>query len=468
MTFKSKFTTVSALALILTGTALSTGQSIAQAAVLGDNYPSQWKSGWGADSWGMYKRQCTSFVAFRLSSANGFTLPGGYGNAITWGGVAKSQGYRVDMNPAVGSVAWFGNGVNGAGGYGHVAWVADVNGDMVTIEEYNYDSGQGPEKYWKRSFHKSKVSGYIHFKDIGKTTTSQSTTSPTSTSTAQLNTHGTYNFTSRASIKAEPKLSSPELAFYDKGQSVVYDKTLEADGYKWISYIAGSGMRRYIPVSPLQSNQTVGTTTATPQPVSKLLASSGTYQFHSRSSIKNEPKQSAAEIAFYDKGQSVHYDQTLEANGYKWISYISGSGMRRYIAVEKLSSKTTSQTPKASSTEASKVKAQTPARSTTISVGDTVSFSGTFKVTANVQGGSLISSSDLAGGMPSALNYIDPAPVIETDKSGKKSGDQVLYPGEYFSIPGKYKVSKVDKASDGICVKIGSRDTWVTMSKVSK
>ena len=35
--------------------------------------------------------------------------------------------------------------------YGHVAWVAEVNGDQVTIEEYNYNAGQGPEKYHKRS-----------------------------------------------------------------------------------------------------------------------------------------------------------------------------------------------------------------------------------------------------------------------------------------------------------------------------
>ncbi|MGV3011614.1 SH3 domain-containing protein [Streptococcus thoraltensis] len=463
MTLKSKFTTASALALILTGTALSTGQSVAQAAVLGDNYPIQWRTGWGADSWGMYKRQCTSFVAFRLSSANGFTLPGGYGNAISWGGVARSQGYRVDMNPAVGSVAWFGNGVNGAGGYGHVAWVADVKGDTVTIEEYNYDYGQGPEKYWKRSFHKSNVSGYIHFKDLGPASVAKPTTSPVGTSNSTASS-GTYHFTSRASIKAEPKMASPELAHYEKGQAVIYDKTLEADGYKWISYIAGSGMRRYIPISPLQKAQTSASTapeTTTPKADSKPIASSGTYQFTSRSSIKNEPKQAAAEIAFYDKGQSVHYDKTVEADGYKWISYISGSGIRRYIAVEKLATKT-------SSSQTSKTKTQNSASSTTIAVGDTISFVGTFKVTANISGSSLTSSSDLAGGRPSALNYFDPTPVIETDKSGKKSGDQILYPGEYFSIPGKYKVLKVDKASNGICVKIGSRDTWVTMSKVRK
>lgn len=141
--------------------------SSAQAAVLGDDYPSSWKyGGFGVDPWTMYWRQCTSFAAYRLSNANGFTLPVGYGNAITWGPIARANGHRVDMNPAVGSIAWFSAGVNGAGHMGHVAWVAEVHGDQVTIEEYNYDAGQGPEKYHKRSFHKSQVSGYIHFKDL--------------------------------------------------------------------------------------------------------------------------------------------------------------------------------------------------------------------------------------------------------------------------------------------------------------
>lgn len=155
--------------LSLTGlaTVLISWGAPTQAAVLGDDYPSSWKyGGFGVDPWTMYWRQCTSFAAYRLSNTNGFTLPVGYGNAITWGPIARANGHRVDMNPAVGSIAWFSDGVNGAGYMGHVAWVAEVNGDQVTIEEYNYNAGQGPEKYHKRSFHKSQVSGYIHFKDL--------------------------------------------------------------------------------------------------------------------------------------------------------------------------------------------------------------------------------------------------------------------------------------------------------------
>ena len=60
---------------------------------------------------------------------------------------------------------------------------------------------------------------------------------------------GRYTFTGRASIKAEAKVSSPELAYYDKGMSVNYDKVLTADGHTWLSYVAASGNRRYVDIA---------------------------------------------------------------------------------------------------------------------------------------------------------------------------------------------------------------------------
>ena len=60
---------------------------------------------------------------------------------------------------------------------------------------------------------------------------------------------GTYTFTGRASIKAEAKVSSPELAYYDKGMTVNYDKVLTADGRQWLSYVTTSGARRYVDIA---------------------------------------------------------------------------------------------------------------------------------------------------------------------------------------------------------------------------
>lgn len=60
---------------------------------------------------------------------------------------------------------------------------------------------------------------------------------------------GVYHFTGHAGIKSEPRMSSPELAYYDAGNTVNYDKVLSSDGHAWISYISYSGNRRYIAIN---------------------------------------------------------------------------------------------------------------------------------------------------------------------------------------------------------------------------
>ena len=72
---------------------------------------------------------------------------------------------------------------------------------------------------------------------------------PATTGAINLPATGTYTFTGRASIKAEAKVSSPELAYYDKGMSVNYDKVLTADGHTWLSYMTASGARRYVDIA---------------------------------------------------------------------------------------------------------------------------------------------------------------------------------------------------------------------------
>jgi uncharacterized repeat protein (TIGR02543 family) len=158
------------LAICMIIACIAAGSITTQAAVIGDDYPSKWRNV-AADSvhddWHMLNRECTSFVAWRLHSQNGFEVPS-IGNAKAWGGWASNNGYAVNGNPAVGSVAW-----TTAGTYGHVAWVADVNGDNITIEEYNagYKTDVNPTGayyvYNRRTVNKSDFSGYIHFRDSG-------------------------------------------------------------------------------------------------------------------------------------------------------------------------------------------------------------------------------------------------------------------------------------------------------------
>ena len=206
----------------------------------GDDYPYYYKNGsQEIDKWRMYSRQCTSFAAFRLSNVNGFEIPAAYGNANEWGYRAKREGYRVDQRPAIGSIAW-----DTSGQYGHVAWVSNVFDDMIEIEEYNYGVR---ERYNRRTVKANSMTGFIHFKDVGNTSSGNYQLSLVSS--------GTHIFTEKAAIMDQPSLTATIIDYYYAGESVHYDQTLEKEGYKWISYISRSGNRRYIPLTKTSSSK---------------------------------------------------------------------------------------------------------------------------------------------------------------------------------------------------------------------
>ncbi len=122
-----------------------------------DDYPAKWRNvpqDSVLDTWREYNRECTSFVAFRLSSRNGFEMPF-YANAADWGTKAAALGYAVNSTPAVGAVAW-------SSSPQHVAWVEAISGASVTIEEYNQ---QYTGVYSERTVPISTFQ-YIHFKDV--------------------------------------------------------------------------------------------------------------------------------------------------------------------------------------------------------------------------------------------------------------------------------------------------------------
>ena len=88
------------------------------------------------DPWGMYKRQCVSYAAWKVSSS-GRIMPywGGRGNASNWDNNARASGIPVDATPRVGDVA-----VENSGYYGHVMFVEEVyqNGTIL-VSQYNAD-----------------------------------------------------------------------------------------------------------------------------------------------------------------------------------------------------------------------------------------------------------------------------------------------------------------------------------------
>ena len=184
----------------------------------------------------------------------------------------------------------------------------------------NYDKVVNNDGYTWLSY--LSYSGHRFYVAIAPTSVTKPVEQPVQPSTPSS---GTYTFKERSSIKAEPSVASPELAYYDTGMSVNYDRLVTADGHTWLSYVSHGGNRRYIAIG--------GKATAVAQPASPSLAATGTYTFTKPSSIKAQPSVASQELAYYDKGMSVHYDKVLTADGHTWLSYVTYSGARRYVDI---------------------------------------------------------------------------------------------------------------------------------------
>ncbi|WP_455452775.1 SH3 domain-containing protein [Streptococcus salivarius] len=184
----------------------------------------------------------------------------------------------------------------------------------------NYDKVVNNDGYTWLSY--LSYSGHRFYVAIAPTSVTKPVEQPVQPSTPSS---GTYTFKERSSIKAEPSVASPELAYYDAGMSVNYDRLVTADGHTWLSYVSHGGNRRYVAID--------GKATAVAQPASPSLAATGTYTFTKPSSIKAQPSVASSELAYYDKGMSVRYDKVLTADGHTWLSYVTYSGARRYVDI---------------------------------------------------------------------------------------------------------------------------------------
>lgn len=58
--------------------------------------------------------------------------------------------------------------------------------------------------------------------------------------------------------------------------------------------------------------------------------------------VRSEASLNAPIVATYPMGARINYDSVYEADGYRWISYVSYSGQRRYVAYRRTSGNTRS------------------------------------------------------------------------------------------------------------------------------
>jgi len=114
----------------------------------------------GQDSHGYPYGECTSFAAWRITHTLGASIPAGFHDASSWSGAARAAGLTVSPDPTPGSIAVFQPGVDGAFGFGHVAYVLSATSSSVTVEDYNW---VGPHRYGTHTVARTAGLDFIHF-----------------------------------------------------------------------------------------------------------------------------------------------------------------------------------------------------------------------------------------------------------------------------------------------------------------
>ncbi len=118
--------------------ALGNGVSIPGGIPGGGGYPGVWANApldAYVDPWGLYTRECVSYVAWKIHSTGRYVPHfGGAGNANQWPSTAARHGIPSGSTPKAGAAA-----VMNIGYYGHVMYVESVNGDgTITVSDYNF------------------------------------------------------------------------------------------------------------------------------------------------------------------------------------------------------------------------------------------------------------------------------------------------------------------------------------------
>ncbi len=113
-------------------------------------YPAMWANApldAYIDNWGLYTRECVSYVAWKVASSGRFVPHfGGRGHAYQWPSTTSAYGIPNGSTPKVGAAA-----VMYGGPYGHVMYVEAVHDNgTITVSDYNLGV-DGLYRYYTRS-----------------------------------------------------------------------------------------------------------------------------------------------------------------------------------------------------------------------------------------------------------------------------------------------------------------------------
>lgn len=206
-------------------------------------------AGMGVDKDGVYGYQCADVPSYAVKQWLGLDL---WGNAIDLLDSAAENGLRVVYagQEAIRPGAFFvmdywAGGVN----YGHTGLVIEVlDGGLVRTVEQNLAGNLevgSPAQFNVRSA--DSFNGWFYADD--EVVSSAMSQIPTSHEIELTPEQGVFTVGADAiNVRRAPNLLGEVVDVYRQGQSVVYDSKGSANGYRWISYVGGSGKRNYMAI----------------------------------------------------------------------------------------------------------------------------------------------------------------------------------------------------------------------------
>lgn len=128
---------------------------------------------------------------------------------------------------------------------------------------------------------------------------------------------------------------------YYVGESVIYDQVVITDKHVWISWLSTSGRRVYMAIKDQITGERWGdcddvpSTSTGSETIVNEYSESGICYPRMTLNIRDLPCASTGTILDqYFVGESVIYDYVVKTDKYVWISWLSRSGARRYMAVK--------------------------------------------------------------------------------------------------------------------------------------
>ena len=194
-----------------------------------------------------------------------------WGNAIDLLNSAAAAGYEVEYNqegnldsrPRRGAVFVMDTTYIAGHPYGHTGLVIeDSDGYTMRTIEQNIDGNAdslyigGPARYNTRNF--DGIVGWFYFPTDNQSQPPAPTPAPFDGIITINEETGTFTVeVSALNVRAGAGLGAEIVAVYGAGESINYDGWCDVDGYIWISYIGGSGNRRYVAVGRSENGRRV-------------------------------------------------------------------------------------------------------------------------------------------------------------------------------------------------------------------